>query len=389
MKDEKLSLHIGLDAKRAINNTTGLGNYSRYALRALTWLAAGHRYSLYAPKIVSHHARIDDIVAMPGVDLCEPRSAVAKAFPALWRTAGLTARLNKDGIDVYHGLSNEIPLGLHTSSVAGVVTVHDLIWRRFPSDYSWADRKLYDFKYGTSIRQADRIIAISECTARDIMADYDIPRERIAVVYQGIDPIFKRVDAETRTSVAAKHGLHNPYIIAVGTVQGRKNQLLAAQALRDLPSDVHLAIVGRRTKYAGKIDDFVRQHRLGDRVHWLENVPLDDLPALYSEAVAAAYPSRYEGFGLPIVEALACGTPVIAATGSCLEEAGGPGAVYVSPDSIDEFADAARRMVDDRFFRDKLVSNGQRYIRRFNMKDFARQTVAAYQMAIIFKYMDK
>lgn len=385
--NSKITLNVGIDAKRAINNVTGLGNYSRYALHALTMLSGRNNYLLYAPKIDTNHSRIADIATLPNVKLCPPDSAVWRKLSSLWRTGPLANQLQRDGIDVYHGLSNEIPLGLGRTTVAGVVTVHDIIWRIFPGDYSRTDCMMYDFKYGTSIRKANRIIAISECTKKDIVNTYGIDPERIAVIYQGIDPIFRPADSASQADVLKKYGISEPFYIAVGTVQGRKNQLLAVEALRAMKNRLSLVIVGHRTKYARNIDEFIRRRHLENRVIWLENIPLDDLSALYSAASFSAYPSRYEGFGLPVVESIACGTPVIAATGSCLEEAGGPGAIYVDPDDLEQFAAEADKLAENNFARKKLVDAGTRYIRKFTMDNFTRQTVTAYQMALIDKLM--
>lgn len=154
------------------------------------------------------------------------------------------------------------------------------------------------------------------------------------------------------------------------------------QALAALDSDIHLVLVGRRTPYTRDIDRYAAAHGLQGRLHILEGIPFADLPALYSAATCAAYPSRYEGFGLPVVEALSCGTPVVAATGSCLEEAGGPGAMYVDPEDPETMADALARICGDSRWRQSLADSGLRYVRRFNAETFARQTMDSYLKAL-------
>lgn len=376
---ENNSLTIGFDAKRALHNGTGLGNYSRYVIDTLSAECPDINLRLYGH--AKDTGRIDSLLQRPSVSLCQPASGISKLFPSLWRSRGVTSQAAADGVSLYHGLSNELPLNI-ASAMPSVVTVHDVIWRRCPSDYSAIDRRIYDYKYGRSARNATRVIAISECTARDIVSDFGVDPTRISIVYQGIDPSFQPATPDERARVMAQYALPERFIIGVGTVQARKNQLLAVKALTDLPEDVAIVIVGRRTQYAEQIETYAHKNGLADRIIWLGNVPFRDLPALYSAACLASYPSVYEGFGLPIVEALACGTPVIAAKGSCLEEAGGPGAVYVDADDAGAFAANARMLLNNNALRRSMVEAGRKHIARFNRHDFARKTLEVYHSAI-------
>ena len=378
------TLTIGYDAKRAARNLTGLGNYSRYTLAAMRAMYPAHRYLLYSPT-AEHTPRLDALLAQEGVELRYPQSALWRRMGALWRSLEVTPQMMDDGVNLYHGLSNELPLNIAASGLPSVVTIHDVIWRRVPGDYSWADRRLYDFKYGRSARAATRVIAISERTKADIIADFGVDPAKIDVIYQGIDPIFDiPATLEQKQAVQEKYGLPLRFILAVGTVQSRKNQLLAARALRALPADIKLVIAGRRQRgYGREIDEYISRHGLGDRVQWLEGVPFEDLPAIYALATVTAYPSRYEGFGLPVVESIACGTPVIAATGSCLEEAGGEGAVYVDPDDVEAFAAAAADIIDSPYRRERLTRLGRQHIKRFTAQTFAQSTMATYMKALL------
>lgn len=377
-------LTIGFDAKRAVCNMTGLGNYSRFVINAMSGLYPMHDYRLYSPS-AAENERLSPLLDRENVTLHTPAKRIDRALPAFWRTAWLTEQLRDDSVDIYHGLSNELPLTIAMAGIPSVVTIHDLIYRRQPRDYSAIDRRLYDFKYRRSARIASRVIAISECTKRDLVNDYGIAPEKIDVIYQGCDPIFNRhVDFMEREAIRQKYGLPRRFIIAVGTVQPRKNQLLAVKALRGLPQDVKLVIVGGRQKdYAREIDRYIASNRLDDRVVWLSGIPFADLPALYALAAVSAYPSRYEGFGIPVIESLSVGTPVIAATGSCLEEAGGAGAIYVGPDDVDAFIDAANTIITDGYRRGKLAENGRRHVKRFTIEDFARRTMATYTKALL------
>ncbi len=374
-------LQIAFDGKRAVRNSTGLGNYSRYAIEALSAAYPDHDYAVMSPG--GDASRLASILERPDVCLVEPTKAIDRRFGALWRTFDITGQLADMGVDIYHGLSNELPLNIRRiPSLASVVTIHDLIWRRCPKDYKALDRAIYDYKYRHSAQNATRIIAISRCTRDDLVNDYGIDPAKIDIIYQGVDASFVPAGEYARIDIRRRYNLPERYIIGVGTIQPRKNQLLTLQALAALDSDIHLILIGRRTPYARDIDRYAATHGLQGRLHILEGVPFADLPALYGAATCAAYPSRYEGFGLPIVEALSCGTPVVAATGSCLEEAGGPGAVYIDPDDAEAMADALARICGDSRLRQSLADSGLRYVRRFSAENFARQTMETYLKAL-------
>lgn len=383
VKDPK-DLLIGLDGKRAVCNNTGLGNYSRYAVNIMSVAFPSTRFRLYSP-VDAGNDRLRPLLARGNVELAVPQLRFNNGLSrAIWRTFDLPITLKKDNVALYHGLSNELPLTIG-GVVPSVVTVHDLIWRRIPGDYNAVDRRLYDWKYGRSARIATRVIAISECTKRDLVADYGIDPAKIDVIYQGVDPIFTLdIDTFKRRAVREKYNLPEKYIVSVGTIQLRKNQMLAVEALAKLPPEVHLIFIGNaRSPYAEEVRRRADALGLADRVRFLEGVPFEDLPALYADATLSSYTSRYEGFGLPVVESLTVGTPVIAATGSCLEEAGGRGAVYVDPDDVDAYAQAAMRLIDDRVYNDKLAGLGRRHVRQFSADAFAKATMGTYNKAII------
>ena len=376
-------LKIGFDGKRAVNNNTGLGNYSRLVVDVLSAYYPANEYVLYVPEI-KDNPRMKPLTERNNVRLCEPDSSIGRVLGSAWRSFGVTSQIKRDGIDLFHGLSNELPLNISSSGITSVVTIHDVIFRRVPENYKAADRLIYDFKFRRACKDATRIIAVSERTKSDIVNDYGIDPAKVDVIYQGCHPQFGYPqDFETKQEVREKYNLPERYYISVGTVETRKNQLLALKALRALPSDVKMVIVGRRTDYAKQLDQFISSNRLSDRVIFLENVPFVELPALYSMACFATYTSRYEGFGIPIVEALSAGVPVVACTGSCLEEAGGTGAIYINPDDTDAMTDAALKLLEDGYLRDKMVESGRRHIKSFTNAEFARRTIASYNKAIV------
>lgn len=386
-KTKTQGITVGYDGKRAVQNMTGLGNYSRLVAGTMAAMYPDNNYVLLAPRM-RENPRLERLLMRENVKTATPQGAFSRRLPAWWRSVEMVHDWQRLGLDIYHGLSNELPLTSRLGGIPTVVTIHDLIWRRVPQDYSAVDRRIYELKYRRSARDATRIIAISERTKADIVADWHLDPMRIDVIYQGCDPVFALpVDTERRMGVRARYNLPRRYIIAVGTVQSRKNQLLAVRALEGLPADVALVIVGgEEAAYGRRLDAEAARLGLADRVIRLRNVPFDDLPALYAGAEFSSYTSRYEGFGLPVIESLSAGTPVVACTGSCLEEAGGPGAVYVAPDDVNAYVDAARAMLEKRYYRDRLAENGRRYIRRFNRADFASSILKTYNKAIVEFY---
>ena len=375
-------MKIGFDGKRAAQNFTGLGNYSRYVLEALQKYYPGEEYAVYIPKDVKN-PRFEDILAQS--DGCMkkvlPLGALARKFKSLWRVWGVTKMLAADGVELFHGLSNELPLNICSvsSSVKSVVTVHDIIFRRLPGCYPFIDRCIYDYKFRRACRKANHIIAVSECTKRDIVKDYGVSPEKISVIYQGCDSLFsQRGTPERVAEVKAKYALPDKFIVSVGTIEERKNLLSVVKALLLLPDDIHLVAVGRRTKYTSLIDKFVAENNLSHRVHLLHNVPYVDLPVVYQCADVFAYMSLYEGFGIPLLEALNSRVPVVAATGSCLEEAGGPDSLYVAPFDVEAIAVAVNKCLQPGV-KEKMVASGLEWAARFSMENFAHQTMQCYK----------
>jgi len=370
-------MKIAYDAKRAVMNMTGLGNYSRLVIDVMS-RDVNNQCLLLTPRIRPND-RLEPLLKRVNVDINSPEGAW-KAFPSLWRTVGgITSAARREKVDIYHGLSAELPLDIARSGIPSIVTVHDLIFRRYPRNFNAVDRLIYDAKARAACRTATRIIAISRRTRDDIVDLYDIDPSKIDVVYQGCDPIFSHpVSAQQVNQVRTKYNLPERYIICVGTVEDRKNQMQAVEALGGIPGDVHLVIVGKNHgNYHKNVDNYIALHNLTHRVHRLENVPFADLPPLYAGAAMASYTSYYEGFGLPVIEAISAGTPVIAAKGSCLEEAGGPGALYVNPDKVDDYIEKALQLLDTDTAA-SMVEAGRRHVARFSLENFQKDLNKVY-----------
>lgn len=375
-------MKIAYDGKRAVMNNTGLGNYSRLLVDVLATRFPENEYLLYTPEL-RKNARLEEVLRNGNVKVVTPDEIASRVMSSLWRVSGITGQLRHDGIDLMHGLSGELPLTIKGSGIPSVVTMHDVIFRRFPECYGEIDRRIYDYKFRKAVHNATRVIAISESTKRDIVNDYGVEPEKVDVVYQGCSSIFKNTPSVKEIeAVKEKYGITRPYIISVGTIEQRKNQIMAVRGIRGLPDELDLVLVGRRTGYAGTLDQYIHAYSMGNRVKFIENARFTDLPALYAGALCSSYTSRYEGFGLPVIESLNVGTPVIVATGSCLEEAGGPSTPAVDPDDIEGWINVIKEMINFPGVRAQVAREGKKYVDRFNDESMADGTMAVYLKAL-------
>lgn len=361
-------LKIGFDAKRAAQNRTGLGNYSRFVLRILSEGFPQHEYHLYIPK-EKRMPYLREIPTWRSLILHFPRSKGWRRLSSIWRIGPVTKDVRHDGIQLFHGLSNELPLSIRRAHCKSIVTIHDLIFIHYPQYYHAIDRWIYNYKFRKACRIADRVIAVSEYTKREIMHYYGTPEEKIRVVYQGCDQAFRRtIPSETLQRVRQHYQLPERYMLYVGSIEERKNVMLAVKALREIRSQggidgcqPPLIIVGRRTDYTAAVERYVQAEGMAEQVRFFHKVPYEDLPSIYRLAHLFVYPSRIEGFGIPVLEALNSAVPVIACTGSCLEEAGGPHSVYVHPDDVQAMVQSIRRIWTDAHLRQVMIREGMRY----------------------------
>lgn len=369
---EKLT--IGFDAKRAVFNNTGLGNYSRLVVDLLARHNPEWKLRLYTPKPKRENARLTPVLAHRNVELVTPSGMLGRLLPSVWRSvAGMGREAKADGVDIFHGLSGELPPDIAGSGVKTVVTIHDLIFRRHPENYSAPDVRIYDRKFRKAVGRADIVVAISQRTKDDIVEFYGTDPGKIVVVRQGCHAQFSPRGVDEIDAVKRRYGIVGRYVVAVGTVEVRKNQELALKALPALPADIKLVIVGGdHGGYAKRLEGIIADLGVADRVVRLRGVDFADLPALYSGALFSSYTSRYEGFGLPLIESLRCATPAIAATGSCLEEAAGPGAIYVGPGDVEGYVAAAKRLIADAALRKSMAEAGRDHTEQFSDENFER-----------------
>ena len=312
-------MRIGFDAKRAFHNFSGLGNYSRNLINQLVTLYPENEYFLYNPK----PGNVIPDFPPAGVEVHQPENLLSRKLPSLWRSLQLPGVLNRDHLDVFHGLSNELPFNVKKFSGKKVVSIHDLIFLKYPRLYNTADRLIYNYKFRQSAESADKVIAVSEQTKWDIADIFGTDPSKIEVIYQDCAPVFYEQEAtgEFKKNIRNKYHLPEDYILYVGTIEERKNLLSILKAINQFRIELPLVVAGKPTPYKKQVVRYISEQRLTN-ISFIDYIVQGDLPEIYKNAGLFIYPSSYEGFGIPILEALNSGTPVITSRGSCLEETG-------------------------------------------------------------------
>jgi glycosyltransferase involved in cell wall biosynthesis len=380
-------MNIGFDAKRAFHNHTGLGHYSRTLIRSLSEYHPEHQYYLFNPKPSSLFS-----LSAENIKEIQPAGLMNKLFRSAWRSNWVTKDLQKLNIDLYHGLSHEIPFGIEKEGIKSVVTIHDLIHERFPEQYSPLDIKIYTKKYKNACTHADKVIAISNQTRQDLIDYYKVPEEKIEVCYQSCNPAFaQQVSEDEKQRVRQQYNLPEQFFLSVGSIIERKNLLNVCKAVFLLRNelDVPLVVIGGGTKYKQQVKDYVKQNGLDNRIIFLSDdtsaksskafQSAIDFPAVYQSSLAMIYPSFFEGFGIPILEALWSKVPVITSNVSCLPEAGGDAAYYVNPNSAEEIAKGMKKVYSDNDFADDMRKKGWQHAQNFTQQKCADAVMNVYK----------
>ena len=383
-------MRIAFDAKRAFHNGTGLGHYSRTLLHSLANAFPQYQYYLLNPKPASLFS-----ITGPNLHEINPPAHLPAFLRGYWRTKSCVSQLAKEGIQLYHGLSHEIPVGLPKKRIASVVTMHDLIFERYPHQYRWIDRKIYRAKFKYALQHADRVIAISEQTKQDLIEFYQAEPAKIRVCYQSCNTAFAvPIEEAEKKRIQNKYNLPAHFLLSVGSIIERKNLLSICQAmaLQKKEDRLPLVVIGNGSAYKLRVKSFIQREGLEKEVIFLSEQPgikndpsfltAIDLPAIYQCASALLYPSTFEGFGIPVLEGLFSRIPVLTSNQSCLPEAGGPGAFYVDPYKPEQIVEQLHLITTDKEFVAKKIELGRQHAQQFSPLETATSVMNVYKELI-------
>lgn len=357
-------MRLAFDAKRAMLNTTGLGNHNRALLSGLSAHFPQHDYLLFSPQ--KPLPAYQKLLAAENMELHLP-AGFWQNLPAWWRSSRLGRLSQILKADVFHGLSHELPLDISHFKGKKIVTVHDLIFLHFPQAYTVWDRNIHLQKVKFACQKADKVIAISQQTREDLIRLLGVSEQKIRLV----PPII------TREMQGDDEKVRGDFVLSVSSLTFRKNLLSLIQAVELLP-DIQLIIVGRG-KLEEQLRTYISEKHLKSRIQILTNVDNSQLRSLYKSAKLFVYPSLYEGFGLPIQEAILNGLPVVAGNNACFREAGGRGAVYVNQTQKEELAAAISDLWADDGLRQQLLREGKAYVQHFSEKKLTEALMAVYE----------
>lgn len=372
------STRLVIDYTSAVNQRAGIGRYTRELVRTLLTQPAAASYDVNL--IIPRRPAFAPPNPPAGARWCKlPLTEWQSVL--LWQRAGVPLPLNVfcGRADVFHAPDFLLP---PIRAGRRIVTVHDLSYLVHPDLAHPAVYRYLEKTVPRSVARADRVIAVSEATKRDVVRLLGVPEDRVDVIPEGVDRVFRPAAEPDDAARRARLRLPERYVLSVGTIQPRKNygRLLEAcervwQAEPDAP---HLVIAGQRGWLFEEFFAQLEACRFRDRVRILDFVDDADLPALYRGAETFVYPSCYEGFGLPVVEALACGRPVICSSASSLPEVAGPAACLIDPFSVDDLAGALLDFCRDPGSRAAFAARGPEQAARFTWEAAARDHLAVY-----------
>ncbi|MBR6310049.1 MAG: glycosyltransferase family 4 protein [Paludibacteraceae bacterium] len=366
-------MKIAFDAKRAFHNNRGLGNYSRDVIRLMKTFAPENEYFLAGVPTEKY------AFVAQNAKMIQPQSFLHKKFPSLWRSMGCVKQLTENGIDIYHGMSQELPVGIEKTNIKTIVTIHDAIWIRYPELYSFTYRKIFTAKNKFACKTADKIIAISEQSKRDAIEFLGADESKTEVVYQGCNNIFRQaVSDEQIAETKKKYDLPQDFLLDVGAIEKRKNLENLIRAIAIGKIDMPLVVVGGKSKYAEEMQNLANRLGVSKQIIYQHNIAHEDMPALYKGAKLFVYPSVFEGFGIPIIEAQCAGTPVLTSTGSCFAETGGDAALYANPLNPEDIAEKLNKILFDEELCKKMINLGYKNSERFNDKNVSENLIKTY-----------
>ncbi len=380
-------MKIGYDGKRAFQNKTGLGNYSRSLLSILNRYFPDFQYTLFAPK----KTNLFDIDSYHNFLTIQPQNFFYKKLPSLWRRIGIVKQIDQAHLDIYHGLSNELPKNIEKLNIKTVVTIHDLIFERFPKTYHLDERYTHRWKIKRACKIADLVIAISEQTKNDLIELYGVSPQKITVCYQSCNPIFEKTISEIeKKNIKKKYQLPDQYFLFVSSITARKNLIAICRAMIILKDTlaIPLVIIGDGKIEKNEVKQLMKENGIEHRLLFLNELAAAkedsftsaaDFPAIYQQAFALVYPSIFEGFGLPILEAMWSGLPVICSSVSSMPEVAEDAALYFSPEDTNQLAQHLQAIASDQQLVKILKDKGREQAKKFSTENYANQIIKIYK----------
>ncbi len=359
-------MRIGIDVGILREKARGVGFYLINLLDKFSQITKEDSFYLYSPHSVLYnfgkgrnwHNRFGTI-PLPG---------------SFWLQTQGKQFIKKDKVDVFFGPAHVLPIKL-SKNIRSVLAVHDLVSVYYPNTMANYNRFIHNLFFKPSIKSADHIITMSEYTKQSIIDYFSISPDKITVIYEGVSEKFRPYQKEEILSVLAQYQIKSPYILSVGTLEPRKNYMVLLKAFKQLKGNFDLVIVGKRGWKSQEIFDTISELQLYNRIKILGYVNDNDMPYLYNGAELFVFPSVYEGFGLPVLEALACGIPTVSSNASSLSEIGGEAVKYFSPNSIDDLLKKMQDVLDSSEAKKSLRYNGIIQAQKFNWEDTAKKTL--------------
>ncbi|GIK66609.1 MAG: hypothetical protein BroJett018_44030 [Chloroflexota bacterium] len=369
-----------LDVSAGVNVSSGLGRYSRSLTHALI------RHLAKPPALFYNYieGRTKPIEGLPELAATRVKLGYKAWRMAVWmgQLTGRDFRQLTPGVTLFHAMEHLLMPLNRQPKVPTVMTVHDLIFELFPEHHKRLNHVFLTRAMPLFVKRADAIIAVSEASKRDLIEHYGTPGEKITVVYEAADTHFQLPTPAKIAEVRTKYHLPEQFLLVVGAIEPRKNYSRLVEALmilRQKHTDLKLVVVGSKGWLYEPFFQRIKELQAGEHVLFPGYVPDDDLPAVYSAATITVMASVYEGFGLPILEAMACGSPVVCSQSSSLPELGGEVAHYFDPLSIDSMVGGLDTVLNDEALQQKMRIEGLGQAAKFSWERAAKETIGVYE----------